>query len=143
MVLLGLTKSGKSPLINKLREPTTSPGGPKDEPIVGANNASIPLTRRKSLPLVEVGGAVSPTWSSYITSTSALHLAFDCCIVHSLPPARQALRCLTQCASVSLHHIIILLNKRDVPLFVPGDEAKHALDLHRIRLLCNAQLHTA
>ncbi|XP_012888565.1 PREDICTED: ADP-ribosylation factor-like protein 16 isoform X2 [Dipodomys ordii] len=136
-LLLGAAGVGKTLLVKRLQK-LSSQGGqgdlgepPPTRPTVGTDLTDIVAQRR--ITIRELGGCMSPIWSSYYGTCRSLMLSASCMHLLGLLSAEQ----------LSEVSVLILFNKIDQPCYMSLEEIKSLIRLPDIIACAKQNITTA
>ncbi|XP_016819001.1 ADP-ribosylation factor-like protein 16 isoform X2 [Cricetulus griseus] len=136
-LLLGAAGVGKTLLVKRLQKLSAGDGKgdlgdpPPTRPTVGTNLTDIVAHRK--ITIRELGGCMSPIWSSYYGNCHSLLLSASCVLLLGLLSAEELAK-----ASV-----LILFNKIDLPCYMTVEEIKSLIRLPDIIACAKQHITTA
>ncbi|XP_047612522.1 ADP-ribosylation factor-like protein 16 isoform X2 [Phacochoerus africanus] len=132
-LLLGATGVGKTLLVKRLQQLSSRDGKgdlgdpPPTRPTVGTNLTDIVAQRK--ITIRELGGCMSPIWSSYYGTCRSLLFMLDASNPTQLSASCAQLLGLLSAEQLAEASVLILFNKIDLPCYVTVEEMKSLIRL--------------
>ncbi|KAJ4847450.1 hypothetical protein Tsubulata_042102 [Turnera subulata] len=136
VLILGIDKSGKTTLLEKLKAVySNSEGLPPDRivPTVGLNLANIEASNRKLI-FWDLGGqpGLRPIWEKYYEESHAVIYVIDASCPSRFEDSKSALEKVLRHDDLQGAPLLILANKQDLPGAVSAEELARYLDLKKL-----------
>ncbi|EDL34753.1 mCG2121 [Mus musculus] len=145
-LLLGAAGVGKTLLVKRLQNLSSGDGKgdlgepPPTRPTVGTNLTDIVAHRK--ITIRELGGCMSPIWSSYYGNCHSLLFMMDASNPTQLSASCMQLLGLLSAEELEKASVLILFNKIDLPCYMTMEEMKSLMRLPDI-IACAKQNITA
>ncbi|XP_052615863.1 ADP-ribosylation factor-like protein 16 isoform X1 [Peromyscus californicus insignis] len=145
-LLLGAAGVGKTLLVKRLQKLSSDGGGdlgepPPTRPTVGTNLTDIVAHRK--ITIRELGGCMSPIWSSYYGNCHSLLFMMDASNPTQLSASCMQLLGLLSAEELSKASVLILFNKIDLPCYMTMEEIKSLIRLPDITACAKQNITTA
>mmetsp|Transcript_3780 Transcript_3780/g.7802 ORF Transcript_3780/g.7802 Transcript_3780/m.7802 type:complete len:178 (+) Transcript_3780:310-843(+) len=137
VLVLGLEGAGKSLLVRRLMSlaKTDNPTVPLDWDVVatvGVELQTVLSKRGSAITCREVGGAMLPVWTQYLHDCKVLLYVIDVSNPVVLASAAMELFVLLTSATIKDRHILVVLNKTDLPDVLKRTEVEMSLQLSKM-----------
>ncbi|XP_034362305.1 ADP-ribosylation factor-like protein 16 [Arvicanthis niloticus] len=132
-LLLGAAGVGKTLLVKRLQKLSSGDGKgdlgdpPPTRPTVGTNLTDIVAHRK--ITIRELGGCMSPIWSSYYGNCHSLLFMMDASNPTQLSASCMQLLGLLSAEELAKASVLILFNKIDLPCYMTMEEIKSLIRL--------------
>ncbi|XP_021069388.1 ADP-ribosylation factor-like protein 16 [Mus pahari] len=132
-LLLGASGVGKTLLVKRLQKLSSGDGKgdlgepPPTRPTVGTNLTDIVAHRK--ITIRELGGCMSPIWSSYYGNCQSLLFMMDASNPTQLSASCMQLLGLLSAEELAKASVLILFNKIDLPCYMTMEEMKSLMRL--------------
>ncbi|XP_008826759.1 ADP-ribosylation factor-like protein 16 isoform X2 [Nannospalax galili] len=146
-LLLGATGVGKTLLVKRLQKLSSRDGKddlgepPPTRPTVGTNLTDIVAHRK--ITIRELGGCMSPIWSSYYGNCHSLLFMMDASNPTQLSASCMQLLSLLSAEELAESSVLILFNKIDLPCYMTMEEIKSLMRLPDITACAKQSITTA
>ncbi|XP_036052437.1 ADP-ribosylation factor-like protein 16 [Onychomys torridus] len=146
-LLLGAAGVGKTLLVKRLQKLSSGDGEgdlgepPPTRPTVGTNLTDIVAHRK--ITIRELGGCMSPIWSSYYGNCHSLLFVMDASNPTQLSASCMQLLGLLSAEELSKASVLILFNKTDLPCHMTTEEIKSLMRLPDIIACAKQNITTA
>ncbi|XP_076400042.1 ADP-ribosylation factor-like protein 16 [Peromyscus maniculatus bairdii] len=146
-LLVGAAGVGKTLLVKRLQKLSSGDGEgglgepPPTRPTVGTNLTDIVAHRK--ITIRELGGCMSPIWSSYYGNCHSLLFVMDASNPTQLSASCMQLLGLLSAEELSKASVLILFNKIDLPCYMTMEEIKSLIRLPDIIACAKQNITTA
>ncbi|XP_005069872.1 ADP-ribosylation factor-like protein 16 isoform X1 [Mesocricetus auratus] len=146
-LLLGAAGVGKTLLVKRLQKLSSGDGKgdlgdpPPTRPTVGTNLTDIVAHRK--ITIRELGGCMSPIWSSYYGNCHSLLFVMDASNPTQLSASCVLLLGLLSAEELAKASVLILFNKIDLPCYMTVEEMKSLIRLPDIMACAKQKVTTA
>ncbi|XP_038182349.1 ADP-ribosylation factor-like protein 16 [Arvicola amphibius] len=146
-LLLGAAGVGKTLLVKRLQKLSSGDGKgdlgdpPPTRPTVGTNLTDIVAHRK--ITIRELGGCMSPIWSSYYGNCHSLLFVMDASNPTQLSASCVQLLGLLSAEELAKASVLILFNKIDLPCYMTVEEMKSLIRLPDIIACAKQNITTA
>lgn len=146
-LLLGAAGVGKTLLVKRLQKLSSGDGKgdlgdpPPTRPTVGTNLTDIVAHRK--ITIRELGGCMSPIWSSYYGNCHSLLFVMDASNPTQLSASCVQLLGLLSAEELAKASVLILFNKIDLPCYMTVEEMKSLIRLPDIIACAKQSITTA